>query len=290
MAGVKPKVFVGSSSEAKDLAQVFCDVLGERAAMIPWWNAPEFSNGVGTLESLMSAVELYDGGIFVFSPDDAIQSRGKKGYSARDNVLFEYGLFLGRLGRGATFAFIHQPTGVKKSVKVPSDLAGIHLDRFNGRDKHELISSISNATKGIRDKLQVRRLHLRLMRGWGIKDDTFTALIPADRLVEYEDYLGTNDLVLVVRLKDTETNLEDDAKIAWSKPRGIGTHSGEITVSVKSDDVIGKAPSGAVVEGHLLLLPKHADFSKVRRVQDLLNLGARIVQGAACEKDGRDER
>jgi hypothetical protein len=283
--GNKPKVFVGSSSEARPLAEVFCDVLADRATMIPWWNAPEFYNGVGTLEALMSAVDLYDGGIFILSPDDAIESRGKKGFSARDNVLFEYGLFLGRLGRRATFAFIHQPSGVKKAIKVPSDLTGIHLDGFTGRDKHELISSIRDATKGIRDKLQPRRLNLRLMGGWGIENNTFTALIPAERMAEYQDYLQTNNLLLVVRLQDTETNLEDDTKIARSKPRSIGTHSGEITITVKSNELIGRAKPGTLIEGHLLLVPKNASISKARRVQDLLDLGARIVQSAARRRD-----
>lgn len=285
MGSEKPKVFVGSSSEAKSLADVFCDVLGSRATMIRWWQAPEFTNGVGTIESLMSAVDIYDAGIFIFSPDDAIQSRGKKGYSARDNVLFEYGLFLGRLGRGSTFAFVHEPVGVKKTVKVPSDLAGIHLDRFSGRDKLELLSSVSDATKGIRDRLQCRRLNLRFMAGWGIEDSTFTGLIPADRIFQYQDYLQSNDLLLVVRLKNTESNLEEDPKIVWSKPRSIGIHSGEITLSVTSDDLIGKAKSGTIIEGHLLLLPKNADISKIRRVQDLLDLGAKVVQSAARKID-----
>ena len=65
----------GSPSEAKRLAEVFCSVLSHRAIMIPCWDAPEFYDSVGVLESLMSAFDIYDGGIFVIENELKVSFR-----------------------------------------------------------------------------------------------------------------------------------------------------------------------------------------------------------------------
>jgi predicted nucleotide-binding protein len=90
----KPKVFVGSSSEAKDVAKAFSKALKDVATMIPWWASPEFEAMETTLEGLIRACNFYDFGLFIMTPDDKVESRGEKQSSARDNVLFEMGLFL----------------------------------------------------------------------------------------------------------------------------------------------------------------------------------------------------
>jgi hypothetical protein len=48
-------------------------------------------------------------------------SRQTEGFGPRDNVLFELGLFMGRLGRSRTFV-LHQASS---ALKLPSDLAGV---------------------------------------------------------------------------------------------------------------------------------------------------------------------
>src|SRR6266487_6870765 len=98
MSKLLPKVFVGSSSEAKNIADGFCRALIEDATMIRWWQANDFKPMQSTLDGLWEASARYDFGIFILTPDDQIVSRDEEGYSARDNVLFELGLFLGRLG------------------------------------------------------------------------------------------------------------------------------------------------------------------------------------------------
>jgi predicted nucleotide-binding protein len=53
--------------------------------------------GDSTLEALERAVLEYEFGIFVFTPDDEIHTRGELKPVARDNVVFEAGLFIGKL-------------------------------------------------------------------------------------------------------------------------------------------------------------------------------------------------
>ena len=62
--------------------------------------------------------------------------------SSRDNVLFEAGLFLGRLGRERTRIYVQDTGQPKKEVKMPSDLLGIQLTRFSGPQA----KSVSKAT------------------------------------------------------------------------------------------------------------------------------------------------
>jgi dolichyl-phosphate-mannose--protein O-mannosyl transferase len=56
----------------------------------------------------------------VATPDDLSLSRGKIDATPRDNILFELGLFIGRLGRNRTFLVCNHD----HPVKLPSDLNG----------------------------------------------------------------------------------------------------------------------------------------------------------------------
>jgi predicted nucleotide-binding protein len=85
-----------------------------------WNQGTAFGLGAATLEALEAAVMSYDFGVFVFTPDDEVHMRGDLKRVARDNVVFELGLFIGKLSRKR--AFVVQP---RSGVALPSDLAGI---------------------------------------------------------------------------------------------------------------------------------------------------------------------
>lgn len=76
----------------------------------------------------MKEASLFDFGFMVCTSDDWTVSRGIENDTARDNVIFEYGLFLGRLGREKAY-IIHD-----KAIKLPSDLHGITLASFEISD------------------------------------------------------------------------------------------------------------------------------------------------------------
>src|SRR4051794_13820750 len=105
---IKPTLFVGSSSEAFSVARQFATALDDVAHAIVWKDAPEFEPMRSTLDGLLTIADRYDFGVFIFTPDDEITSRGKKGHAARDNVVLELGVFLGRLGPDRTFAVVEE--------------------------------------------------------------------------------------------------------------------------------------------------------------------------------------
>ena len=77
------------------------------------------------MESLEKAARDYDYGIFVFTPDDLLVKKGEELAAPRDNVIFELGLFIGRMSRSR--AFLVNPSG----GSLPTDLAGLTTATYN---------------------------------------------------------------------------------------------------------------------------------------------------------------
>lgn len=117
---MKPKVFIGSSSEGLKIANAVHANL-TREAECTVWNHGIFNLSQNTLTDLIRVLRDSDFGIFVFSPDDMSIMRGTINSSVRDNVIFELGLFIGRLGPERSFFLI--PDNVK-DLRLPTDLAG----------------------------------------------------------------------------------------------------------------------------------------------------------------------
>lgn len=116
-----PLVFVASSIEALPLAQAVQRELSE-TCRVKLWNQDIILTGGYTVDALSLAADDFDFGIFVFAPDDLSESRGCLQFAPRDNVLFECGLFFGRIGRQCSFFLV---PGDSQGVKIPTDLWGI---------------------------------------------------------------------------------------------------------------------------------------------------------------------
>lgn len=113
------KIFIGSSTESKDDADVvklILDSFGVTAKI--WCDTDIFVGSKSTLENLQQAAKNVDAALFIWSDDDVETSKGKKYLTTRDNVILETGLFMGRLGAKCV--------GIckKEGVKLPSDLLG----------------------------------------------------------------------------------------------------------------------------------------------------------------------
>jgi len=123
---MKPALFVGSSSESLGVAYAVQKNL-EDVAEVVVWNQGIFELTKSHLESLLEALEDTEFGLFIFGPDDVIRIRGTEMSTARDNVVFELGLFIGRLGRNRSFILMPKESA---DFHLPTDLLGISTATF----------------------------------------------------------------------------------------------------------------------------------------------------------------
>jgi len=116
----RPTLFIGSSSEAKYVATAIQSNLWQDI-QTTIWDQDVFSATQGTLESLVKAVNDFDFGVLVLSREDVAIIRDQKVDVVRDNVIFEAGMFIGKLGRERVFLVVPHD-GV--SLHLPTDLLG----------------------------------------------------------------------------------------------------------------------------------------------------------------------
>jgi hypothetical protein len=135
---MKSNVFIASSREAEPVATAIQAKLARVAECTPW-TAGVFGLSEQALQSLAKALHSSDFGIFVFAPDDLVESRSQLLSAPRDNVIYEAGMFAGHFGFGR--CFIAVPDGV--DVKVPSDLNGITLGYYEQRRDKNLEAAVN---------------------------------------------------------------------------------------------------------------------------------------------------
>ncbi len=123
-ASQRPSAFVASSTQGRAYALAVQEHLAPHADVDVWSDDDIFRLNRAYLDTLLDSAGFYDYGIAVMTPDDEIKVRGEAGHAARDNVIFEYGLFLGRLGPHRAFML------KETSVRTFSDFAGIEVAGF----------------------------------------------------------------------------------------------------------------------------------------------------------------
>lgn len=121
----KPRVFIGSSVEGLNVAYPVQQHLSHEAEPIIW-DQGVFELSRTTMESLTAVLSESDFAVFVFSPDDLVRIRDLTATAVRDNVLFEFGLFIGKLGRDRVF-FIVPSNG---DFHIPTDLLGVTPGKY----------------------------------------------------------------------------------------------------------------------------------------------------------------
>lgn len=148
---MKPRIFIGSSSEGLTVAYAIQTNL-EFDSETTVWPQGAFAPSDYVLPALLETLDTYDFGIFVFTPDDVSIMRGQETPSVRDNVVFELGLFAGRLGRQRNF--IVAPRGSARA-RLPSDLLGLLTAEYDpNRQDGNLIAATGPACSAMRAQIQ----------------------------------------------------------------------------------------------------------------------------------------
>ncbi len=178
----KPKIFIGSSTEGLNVAKAIHRNL-DHFAEVTVWTQNVFQLSVPIITNLVRALDKFNFAIFVFTPDDVTSIRGQEQNTVRDNVIFETGLFAGRLGTEKVFFL--KPRG--SNLHLPSDLLGVvagdyNIDRQDGNltaatatfctQVEEIISDSKKIIEGTDKPLDTMAKDLKLIqiymkeKGW----------------------------------------------------------------------------------------------------------------------------
>jgi predicted nucleotide-binding protein len=142
----KIRVFIISSAEALEIARTIQNAFDHDPFNVAVWTDGVFRASHYSIESLERALDQSDVAIAVAQPDDITESRGQRLATPRDNVIFELGFFMGRLGRHR--ALLVEPRG--EEIKLPTDLAGINTITYR-YDAADLTRSLATACNRLRD-------------------------------------------------------------------------------------------------------------------------------------------
>jgi CRP/FNR family cyclic AMP-dependent transcriptional regulator len=137
------RVFLICSVEALPIARIIESAFANEKFLPVLWTEGVFKVANYTLQSLEDQLDISDFAIAIAHSDDVTESRGNNWPSPRDNVIFELGLFMGRLGRRR--AILMEPR--EAGIKLPSDLAGVTTISYRfeaGRDAQALMSPACN--------------------------------------------------------------------------------------------------------------------------------------------------
>jgi hypothetical protein len=207
MDALDPALFIGSSSEGAAIARELQAEVDEQCEPTVW-SQGVFLPGETPLRDLLTAAHRTDFAVLIVTPDDSVVSRGEQRPAARDNVIFELGLFLGSLGPRRVF--IIRPRG--QDLRLPSDLAGITVLNYNAdRKDGNLRAAVGPAATAIRNRISAEGLRV----GRGLVSEPITTT-PASRRG------------LTIADESSELNRELDAVVKSAKAQGW-------TVKTRSD-------------------------------------------------------
>ena len=145
----RPQVFIGSSKESLDVARGLKMVL-ERVAEVHIWDENVFPLNRITLDALLSFTEKYDFAVFIWSGDDRATIRDTDYYVARDNIVFEAGMFMAAIGKERVFLVAQ----TNPEVKELTDLKGLNYDHYTSPSDGNFRSALGTPGEKIVQEIQ----------------------------------------------------------------------------------------------------------------------------------------
>lgn len=144
------RVLIISSAEAIPVTRALQDQFAHDPFVIVPWHQGVFKVTFYTLTSLESELEQCDFAIAIAHTDDVTTSRGVDWPAPRDNVVFELGLAMGKLGLNR--AILMEPRG--EGVKLPSDMKGITTIPYVFDQKRDTEARFAPACNELRKYIQ----------------------------------------------------------------------------------------------------------------------------------------
>lgn len=152
---MKPRIFIGSSSESEETAILVKKFLEPEYECVIWKDN-FFGMNESTYDNLIKKAMGFDYAVFIGGRDDRTARlgrwKGRRKYAPRDNVYLELGLYTGILTKDRTFFVLH------RSVTVASDLMGITLLHY--KNKRDVESACSKIRDKITEEEKVSRISL----------------------------------------------------------------------------------------------------------------------------------
>lgn len=150
----KPTLFLGSSEQARPIAEELINQL-TNVDVQPWWKV--FPPGVATLNALLDLATRCDFAAVLLTADDILvkgtlqeDNKNKQKRAARDNCIFELGLFLGALGLEPRRAFILTSLAQEE---LPTDLRGITYIKIEEEESDNFEAAIKTAGEIIQNRI-----------------------------------------------------------------------------------------------------------------------------------------
>ncbi|MCR9238342.1 MAG: nucleotide-binding protein [Alphaproteobacteria bacterium] len=143
------RLFIISSVESLPIARAIQNAFEHDPFQVVIWTDGVFKVANYTLQSLEDEVDKSDFTIAIAHADDLTTVRGSDWPTPRDNVIFELGLFMGRLGRAR--AILMEPR--EENVKLPSDLAGITTIPYRFEKGADAAATLGPACNRLRDHI-----------------------------------------------------------------------------------------------------------------------------------------
>ena len=160
----RPSVFIGSASEGLHVAERLKSMISAASAgqvEVELWNEGIFIPSATNIESLEQCLDRFDFGVFLFTPDDRVISRRITYDAPRDNVVLEFGLFAGALGRNRVFCVTPRASSTRAwlpqwlskprqlAIKRPSDLLGVSVLEYSPAKGDALEQALAPVVSGL---------------------------------------------------------------------------------------------------------------------------------------------
>lgn len=276
------KIFIGSSSESLKTAQIIQSYF-DRLHDCIIWEDKFFELNQSTYDNLCKKVLEFDYAIFVGGIDDAVIRIKKNNMKIgiRDNVYFEFGLYVGTLTKDRVFFMVN------KKVSIASDFLGVTLLYYN--DKKEIINGCEIIKNKIEEEEKINRINL--LPSTSLAYDYYNNFLKSLKTYLYRRNLKISlkkineKKIKIVIPKNCSASMKDFADLIYKKLncKNYSFNFGEKRISIKyNNEKLKKKSELEIIDVPLIL---EASFWAVETKLEKSYVGDTALLNAVKEKE-----